>query len=112
MSETTPVPAEPAEPAGPNTYNTYDRTLAKRYLEALAVGRAAYGEADEIVAKLHERNPPGTRIEMGEGIAIELVDNFAYANVAWKPAGVKRLDAVMHQPRKSKFPPKKSKTKP
>ncbi|TWU67304.1 hypothetical protein V7x_28780 [Crateriforma conspicua] len=79
--------------------NAYDRRLANDYAAALAEGREAYERADELLAKLHERLQPGVIIPLRDGTTMELVDNFAHDNVAWKPAGVRRLDAKIHKPR-------------
>ena len=92
----------------PETFNAYDKRLAREYVEALERGKEAYEEADAALSKLHERNDVGTKVPVVGDRKVELVDNFADGNVSWKPAGVRRLDAKIHKPRKKRSSKKKT----
>jgi len=79
-----------------------DDQLALDYARALQRGRRAYDKADDCLRQLHDRHPPGHTFELADGRTIELVDNFADSNVAWKPCGVRRYDATISKPKPKK----------
>ena len=78
------------------------KRLAREYRRALDEGKTAYAKADDALRKLHAELSPGDRVTFGDGAELELVDNFANGNVAWKPAGVRRLDAKIHKPKRGR----------
>lgn len=65
----------------------------RQMLTAKDTGKAAYGEADRLLAELIDGGlKPGMVVDMGNGEVAQVVDNFAKGNKAWKPCGINRYD--------------------
>ncbi len=62
-----------------------------RILRARELGKRHYARADALLNELLTRMEPGAKVEL-PGKVVELVDNFAQKNVAFKPCGINRFD--------------------
>ena len=66
-------------------------TLVEQYFAELDAGRAAYENADKILAELKDTVDVGETIRLDDGREYELQDQFADKDKVWKPCGVSRF---------------------
>lgn len=66
--------------------------IAVQLLRARDAGKEAYGRADELLEELLKQHTVGDTIALPGGQVVEIVDNFAKKNKAWKPTGINRFD--------------------
>ena len=68
------------------------RDLIKQYRQKLAIGVACYQKADELLAQIQAKCPPGKRIPLGDGLYAVIVDLFAETDKVFKPMACKRFE--------------------
>lgn len=63
-----------------------------RYFKLRGQGKGKYILADDLLTVIMPRMPAGSRVELPDGRQIEMVDNFAGRNTAYRPSGVSRFE--------------------
>lgn len=64
----------------------------KAYRQKVAVAAACYAKADEMLAEIRAKMPPGKRIPLGDNLYAVVVDLFEDSDVYFKPQAVKRYE--------------------
>lgn len=64
----------------------------KAYRQKVAIAGACYQKADEMLAEIAAKCPPGKRIPVGDGLYAVIVDLFAETDKYFKPVAVKRYE--------------------
>lgn len=63
-----------------------------QHRKQLAVARACYGKAEQILAELQAKLGVGKRVAIGSGLYAEVADIFAAGDTVWKHQAVRRYD--------------------
>jgi predicted nucleotidyltransferase len=66
--------------------------LAAKILRLRDKAKAQWKEADEQLKELLKHAKPGERIAVPGGRVVEVVDNYAEDNIAWKACALHRFD--------------------
>lgn len=66
--------------------------LLQRYLRLQAQTKTAYGKIDALLETLIPQMPVGEACSAGDGRQVQLVDNFATKNIAWKSSATRRFE--------------------
>lgn len=90
-----PLKKQPLLPGLPKLQPTRREALLdliKQYRQKTAIAAACWQKADDMLAQIQAKCPPGKRVPIGDGLYAVIVDLFADADKYFKPVAVKRYD--------------------
>jgi hypothetical protein len=87
-----PKTRKPSPPRVRQTPNQRLAELVKAYRKKTAIAAACYVQADELLAEILAKCPPGKRVPLGDGLYAVIVDLFAESDKCFKPVVVKRFE--------------------